>query len=122
MILGIGVDTVDVADMARRLERRTVLKVFSEAEKAYAYSRPRRRAEILAARWAAKEAFGKALGTGIRVDWPFHELEVVHDDADRPTLRLGPALADLLPEGARIHLSLSHTPTLATAFVILERV
>ncbi len=120
MIRGIGIDIVDVADMARRLERGAIKKVFSEAELAYADARPGRRAQILAARWAAKEAFGKALGTGLRLGWPHAEIEVTHDLERRPVLRLGPAVAHLVSLGGRIHLSLSHTPSCAVAVVIIE--
>lgn len=77
MILGIGTDLVDVAEMARRIERGRLLRVFSEGERAYADSKPKRRMQTLAARWAAKEAFAKALGTGIRAEWNLEEIEAV---------------------------------------------
>jgi len=121
MILGIGVDIVDVPDLAGRLGRDTFLNAFSERERAYAEGLPQRRAGILAARWAAKEAFVKALGTGLRTEWPLREIEIVHDDAGRPTIQLGPALRGLLPEGARVHCSLSHTRGWAVAYVVIER-
>lgn len=121
MILGVGVDMVDVADFGARLEREAVLGAFSQAEREYADSLPLRRAGILAARWAAREAFGKALGTGLRAGWPLSEIEVVRDDAGRPMLCLGPTFGAMLPEGVRVHCSLSHTRTQATAFVVIER-
>lgn len=120
MILGIGVDVVEVADLARRLERETFLKVFSDRELAYADSLPLRRSEILAARWAAKEAFVKAVGTGLRLEWPMREIEVVHGENNRPAIVLGQALHDALSPGARIHCSLSHTPSWAVAYVVIE--
>lgn len=120
MIVGIGTDLVDVAEMARRIERGRVLQVFSEEERAYAEGKPKRRMETLAARWAAKEAFAKALGTGIRAEWRLDEIEVVHGAGGKPELRLGPSVADALPDGARVHLSLSHTKTSALAVVIIE--
>jgi len=121
MILGIGVDIVDVPDLAGRLERDTFLNAFSERERTYADGLPQRRAEVLAARWAAKEAFVKALGTGLRAPHTLREIEVVHDDGGRPTIQLGPAARGLLPEGARVHCSLSHTRTCAVAYVVIER-
>ncbi len=121
MIVGVGVDVVDVADFEARLDRETVLGAFSQAEREYAESLPLRRAGILAARWAAKEAFGKALGTGLRVGWPLQEIEVAHDGAGKPVLCLGPAFRTMLPEGVRLHCSLSHTRTQATAYVVIER-
>ncbi|HPC15204.1 MAG TPA: holo-ACP synthase [Candidatus Hydrogenedentes bacterium] len=121
MIFGIGVDIVDVADFASRLACGQLVRVFSEQEQAYADSRPARRAEILAARWAAREAFAKAVGTGLRAEWPLDQIEVVHDGEGRPGIRLGPALKDLLPPGVRIACALSHTPSYAVAFVCIEQ-
>lgn len=121
MILGIGVDIVDVPELERRLARETFLNVFSEREKAYAERLPLQRAEILAGRWAAKEAFLKALGTGWRVEWPLNQIEVAHDEAGRPVIQLGEHLAAVLPQGVRIHCSLSHTRSAAIAYVILEQ-
>lgn len=120
MLLGIGTDLVDVAEMARRIERGRLLRVFSEGERAYADSKPKRRMQTLAARWAAKEAFAKALGTGIRAEWNLEEIEVVNGDGGQPELRLGPSVRGALPEGARVHVSLSHTKTCAVAVVIIE--
>jgi len=120
VIIGVGIDIVEVNDLEQRLERGTLLKVFSQSERAYAEGRPRRRREILGARWAAKEAFLKALGTGIRAEWPLAQIEVSHDDAGRPRIRLGEAVVHLLPADAVIHLSLTHTPTYAAAVVIIE--
>ncbi|MBI4556212.1 MAG: holo-ACP synthase [Candidatus Hydrogenedentes bacterium] len=122
MILGIGADLVDVPDFERRVARRSLLKVFSAEEIRYADSQPKRRTEILAARWAAKEAFLKTLGTGLRVEWPLDQIEVVHDDAGRPSLKLGPRLAGLIPPGAAVHLTISHTPKQAIAVIIIEGV
>lgn len=121
MIAGIGVDIVDVVSFAARLERGQLSRVFSDQERAYADGQPARRAEILAARWAAREAFAKAIGTGLRAEWPLDQIEVVRDGEGRPAIRLGPALKDLLPPEARITCSLSHTPAYAIAFVCIER-
>lgn len=121
MIVGVGVDIVDVADFEARLDREAVLGAFSEAEREYAESLPLRRAGILAARWAAKEAFGKALGTGLRVGWPLSEIEIRHDDAGQPVLHLGEFYKAMLPTGARAHCSLSHTRSYATAYVVIEQ-
>jgi holo-[acyl-carrier protein] synthase len=121
MILGIGVDMVEVADLARRLERSTIANAFSEAERAYAEARPERRDAVLATRWAAKEAFAKALGTGIRAQWPLNQIEVVRQEGGAPTIQLGPAVAGLVAPEATVHLSLSHTPAYAIAVVVIER-
>ena len=120
MIIGVGVDIVEVADVERRLRRETFLNIFSDAERAHADSLPLQRAEILAARVAAKEAFGKALGTGLRVGWDLRNIEVVHHDDGRPGIELGRPLRDVLPPGAQVHLSLSHIKTHAVAVVVIE--
>lgn len=120
MIVGIGVDMVDVPDFEKRLARGPLADVFSESERAYADGRPAHRAQILAGRWAAKEAFAKALGAGLRAQWPLDAIEVVREESGRPALRVAPALSHLLPDGAILHLSLTHTPAQAVAFVIIE--
>ena len=121
MILGIGIDIVDVPELEQRLARETFLNVFSDQELAYAEHLPLQRAEILAGRWAAKEAFLKAAGTGWRVEWPLREIEVTHSPSGRPQLQLGPSVASLLADGAVAHLSLSHTRNSAVACVVIER-
>lgn len=120
MILGIGTDIVDVAEFEGRMERGRLPRVFSEAELAYADQKPKHRTQVLAARWAAKEAFAKALGTGIRAEWNLAEIEVVSGEGGKPELRLGPSVLGVLSEGARVLVSLSHTKTYATAVVIVE--
>ena len=120
MILGIGTDIVEVTDIARRIENPPFLHLFSERERAYAEAHPKRRAEIYAARWAAKEAFAKAIGTGLRAEWPLQEIEVVHDTNGRAIIEIGPALRSYLPVPSRIHCSISHTAAFACAFVVIE--
>ena len=122
MIIGTGIDIVDIKDFERRLERGTILKVFSKADLEYADSKPLRRTEILAGRWAAKEALGKALGTGLPIGWPLNQIEVTHNDTGRPELSLGPDMQKHLPPTTKIHLSISHIPSNAIAMVILETV
>lgn len=120
MILGIGTDIVDVVEFEGRMERGRLPRVFSEAELAYADQKPKHRMQALAARWAAKEAFAKALGTGIRAEWNLAEIEVVNGEGGMPEPRLGPSVRGVVPEGARVHVSLSHTKTSAVAVVIIE--
>jgi len=127
MILGIGTDIVEVEDIARRLDNPPFLHLFSKRERAYAEAQPDRRAEIYAARWAAKEAFAKALGTGLRAEWPLEEIELLHDANGRAIIEMGPALQTCLgttnctlPLPSKIHCSISHTATYACAFVVIE--
>ena len=78
---------------------------------------------FLAKRFAAKEAFAKALGTGVRAPATWHNIRVGHDELGRPVLAFGPELAELLERNAirGHHLSISDERELAAAFVVLER-
>lgn len=120
-MVGTGVDIVEVARVRAACERTPGLlpRLFTAAELAYAGASARHRWARLAARFAAKEALLKALGTGLRqVKWV--EAEVVRDEAGRPGLALTGALADLARRRGvtAIHLSLSHTEHYAVANVL----
>ena len=119
MITGLGSDIVQVSrieDSLRRYGSRFVEKVFVGEERACVDST--NAAERLAARFAAKEAFLKAIGTGLR-NCSWQEMEVAKDALGKPTLRLYGRLA-ALTEGKSIHLSMSHTQESAFAVVVLE--
>lgn len=119
-ILGIGVDLVDVARIARLQEKHGshfLRRVFTENEIAACAGR----AERLAARFAAKEAVAKAFGTGIGEAMAFAEIEVLNEPSGQPRIRLhGRAAATAAQRRAGgIMLSLSHTHTHAIAQVIV---
>ena len=126
MILGVGVDIVEVPRMERavnsRWARRFVSRVFSEEERAVcegmAYP-----AQGYAARFAAKEAVVKALGTGFSRGVRPNMVHVRGGERQRPwILLIGKALeAARRLRAGRIHLSLTHTPISACAFIILEK-
>jgi len=117
---GIGTDIVDVDRLAAKLRRRAsfVDLVFSADEKSFCESQARP-AQHFAARFAAKEAFLKALGRGVFSGVPLPEIEVVRAKSGGPALRLGPAaIAALEAIGGREALvSLSHEGNMAIAFV-----
>ncbi|MEO1007640.1 MAG: holo-ACP synthase [Planctomycetota bacterium] len=124
MIVGHGVDLVEVARIHRSIDRfgdRFLERVFTENERRYAADRARR-LEHLAARFAAKEAVLKALGTGWSGGIAWTDVEVTRDAAGRP----GVALHNLAAEHARRldakrwTLSISHTDTHAMASAIAE--
>jgi holo-[acyl-carrier protein] synthase len=122
MILGIGIDLCEVGRIRRLLEKdreRFVRRVFGEGERDYCDAR-RRPAIHYAARFAAKEAFLKAVGTGWRLGW--RQVEVVRGPSGRPELSLcGPAAELAARRGiGRIHVSLTHTAETAAAVVVLE--
>lgn len=116
----VGVDMIEVERLAQSVNRhgeRFLKRVFTERELAYC----RNRMTSLAARWAAKEATAKALGTGIgAVSW--QEIEVVSGPDQRPLLQLHGAAAILAAQLGLSHfaISLSHTKDYAIAFVIGE--
>ena len=124
MIVGIGVDAVAIARIERLWQRdheRFERRLFTDAEAAYCRQRARP-AESLAARFAAKEAAMKCLGTGWANGIGFRQIEVVRETSGAVRLRLhGDAAARANELGIRhLHVSLTHTETTATAFVIAE--
>ena len=124
MILGSGVDLCEVhrieATVARH-GRRFLERVFTEREIAYADSKANR-FERYAARFAAKEAGMKALGTGWRGGIAWRDFEVVNLPTGRPTLRFHGRAAEIAEKlGVRhIAISLTHTKEQALAMVVLE--
>jgi holo-[acyl-carrier protein] synthase len=127
MIVGIGVDEVEVARMGATLARTPSMRarLFTADERAYAEAaEPGMAAQRFAARFAAKEAVLKSLGAGLGA-CKFVEIEVARDeDSGAPALVLHGAAAALAAErgAARLHLSLTHTPARAVAYVIAEGV
>lgn len=124
MLIGTGVDLMEVDRIAQSIERfgrRFLERVFTEGEIAYC-SGKRNSAESFAARFAAKEAGAKALGTGIHRGVTWRELEVKRFASGRPRLELsGQALAIARKLGVRIiSLSITHTTAMAMAIVVME--
>ena len=124
MIVGSGIDLVEIARIQQSLERfgqRFLNRVFTAAEQAYCL-RKRNAAESLAARFAAKEAAAKALGTGISRGVNWLEIEVVREHGGRPNLRFHGRAAEIAAQlgVANAALSITHTATLSMANVVLE--
>ena len=124
MLIGTGIDLVEIDRIAHSIEKygdRFLEKVFTQGEIAYC-RRKKNFAESFAARFAAKEAGAKALGTGIQHGVMWKELEVRRQPGQRPMLHFsGRALEIAERLGVqRVSLSLTHTDTLAMASVQLE--
>ena len=124
MILGSGVDLCEVPRMREAMERhgdRFKHRVFTDREIAYAESKANRY-ERYAARFAAKEAGMKALGTGWRGGLAWRDIEVTNLNSGRPTLAFHGVAARIAEKlGVRhVALSLTHTAEQAMAMVILE--
>lgn len=124
MILGTGIDLAEVPRIRASIEKygeRFLTRVYTEGERAYV-ERKANKFERYAARFAAKEAGMKALGTGWRGGVTWHDFEVANLRSGRPTLRLhgvAQQIADRL--GVKhISLSLTHTAENGMAFVIFE--
>ncbi len=115
MIVGVGIDVVDIARFEASLERTPSLRerLFTAAE-----------AELpiasLAARFAAKEAIAKALGAPKGMGW--HDAEIIREESGRPIFEIRGSVLEVADSlgVASVHVSLSHDGGLATAYVVLE--
>jgi len=123
MIIGIGVDIVEIKRMERWTENTNLLeRFFHNEELSLAYSRKNNVAQTLAARFAAKEAFGKALGTGF-AHIALKDIAVTNNENGKPQIKLyGTAHEEYKKSGAtEVHISLSHEKENAIAMIILEK-
>ncbi|MBK9215018.1 MAG: holo-ACP synthase [Chloracidobacterium sp.] len=125
MIVSIGIDIIEVYRIRDTVSRtpRFVDRVFTPSERAYCEAKGAAAAQSFATRFAAKEAFLKALKTGWRGKVAWREIEVVPDANGVPTLNVTGEARRLLNElgATHIHISLAHTTEHAVAEVILER-
>jgi len=124
MIVGSGIDLAEIARIRHSIDRyggRFLSRIYTPAEQAYCL-RKRNAAESFAARFAAKEAGAKALGTGISQGVSWLEIEVVRQPGGRPSLRFHGRAAQFAARLGAVHvaLSLTHTGELAMASVVLE--
>ena len=124
MIVGIGTDIASVGRVGRLYERhgqRALEKLLASSE-FDEFAKVRDPARFLAKRFAAKEAFGKALGIGVVAPATLPNIAVTHDDLGKPVFSYAPALATYLDERALVaHLSISDETEYAVAFVVVER-
>lgn len=124
MILGLGIDLAEVSRMRQAIERhgeRFLNRVFTSAEIAYCRNRSNRY-ERFAARFAAKEAGMKALGTGWRNGVTWRDFEVSNAKSGKPELRLSGRALEIYRSlgGTNVVLSITHTVDSALAQVIVE--
>jgi len=124
MIFGIGTDIVATARFQRFLDEGNIPlleRLFTAHEREVCAAR-KGAAACYAARFAAKEAFLKALGTGLRNGISWHDMEVVSDDLGKPALLLSGKGGEIFRENrlTTAHLSLSHDSGHAVAMVVLE--
>lgn len=115
MIIGIGLDLVEMEriDKLRRRQERFSKRILTKVEwKLYHSLSEKRKTEFLAGRFAAKEAYSKAIGTGIGKELSFQDIEIIPDEKGKPRI--------VKPIGNQIHVSITHTKTHAAAQVIIE--
>lgn len=122
MIVGVGCDIIEIERIARAIKNESFIRrVFTAEEAAYCQRRGQQAAASFAARFAAKEAVLKALGTGLR-EGSLQEIAVDNDGLGKPLVQLSGHFAMLAKQlGVKnIQISLSHSRELATAYVIME--
>ncbi|WP_053364849.1 holo-ACP synthase [Bacillus sp. FJAT-27245] len=115
MIKGIGIDLIEIGRIKELMEKQERFpdRILTGREKEeYSLLPNGRRAEFLAGRFAAKEAFSKALGTGIGASLSFQDIEVGKDALGKPYF--------VRPEEMKAHLSITHTKEYAAAYVVIE--
>jgi holo-[acyl-carrier protein] synthase len=133
LIYGTGIDIIEVHRIQTVMERDLGFreKIFTEGEIAYC-EKMKNKYQNYAARFSAKEAFLKAIGTGWRFGIRFADIDVYHDDFGKPLIRLTGKAEELVKKDgiselvkkdgiSKIHVSLSHLKEMATAVVILEK-
>lgn len=122
MIVGVGCDIIEIERIARAIKSESFIRrVFTAEEAAYCQRRGQQAAASFAARFAAKEAVLKALGTGLR-EGSLQEIAVDNDGLGKPLVQLSGNFAMLAKQlrVKNIQISLSHSRELATAYVIME--
>ena len=129
MIIGIGHDLVEMNRMQRVLDGPTAdrfaARILTPAEQKRGNARGGRRTEYLAGRFAAKEAIVKALGCGIGGKVGFLDIEVLPDASGKPECRLSDQAwqrLGLSSEDVRLHISITHERSLASAYAIAEHI
>ena len=124
MIVGIGTDVCSIGRIQKSLDRfgeRFVRRILTPAERPR-FERTRDKAGHLAKRFAAKEAFSKAIGTGIHAPFTWHSITVTRNPRGKPGIEPSAAMAKHLEKlgVTQAHISLTDDGDVAMAFVILE--
>jgi holo-[acyl-carrier protein] synthase len=124
MIVGIGTDVCSIDRIAKSLRRfddRLVRRILTPAERVR-YARVKDKAGHLAKRFAAKEAFSKAIGTGMHAPFTWHSITVTRNDKGAPGIEPSPPMEKHLKKlgVTGMHLSLTDDAGVAVAFVVLE--
>ncbi|TCS78356.1 holo-ACP synthase [Tepidibacillus fermentans] len=123
MIFGIGVDLIELERIRKIVERSElafIKKILTSVEIEHLPRLPRRKIEYLAGRFAGKEAVAKALGTGIGKNLNWKDIEILPLPSGKPTVTLK---NDYWPvDDFKIHISISHSQSMAIAKVLIEQI
>ena len=124
MIFGIGIDNIEIARIKKQIDnsRKFKEKIFTAKEIKYCESK-KNYAESFAVRFAAKEAFLKAIGTGWSDGLQFIDIEILNDGKGKPEIYLQGKTKQIIQENnlENIHISMSHLKEIASAIVIIEK-
>ncbi|WKB36286.1 holo-ACP synthase [Terrilactibacillus sp. S3-3] len=117
MIIGIGIDMIELRRMAKNIDHDAFIHrvLTPEERELFKPLRNKRKAEFLAGRFSAKEAYAKARGTGLGKSLSLQDISIINDKLGKPVLKDRKAGAD-----QKIHLSITHTDEYASAFVVIE--
>jgi holo-[acyl-carrier protein] synthase len=123
MIVGIGIDMIEVDRVREKIEKERGFReqIFSSSEIAYCQDQPEPY-QHYAARFAAKEAFLKAIGQGLSHSLNVHNIEIISRKDGKPEIILNEEYKELVEENdwQKIHVSLTHLKSIASAVVIIE--
>lgn len=122
MVVGVGVDIIEIDRIADAVEKENFCrKYFTDRENEY-FDSKKNKYEKVAGNYAAKEAFSKALGTGIR-NFALREVEILRDELGKPYIELSGDAKKAAQKNwiKRFHVSISHCRTYAVAYVIAEK-
>lgn len=123
MIIGIGTDITDVARIELAINQygeRFLNRIFTKTEREYCERREKTKYRHFAARFAAKEAFSKAIGTGVAQGFAFNLVGICNYPDGKPIVELFGIMAERWGN-CRINISLSHTDNLALAVITIEQ-
>ncbi len=121
MILGIGNDIIEIERIRSSIEKygeKFLNKMFTSAEQKYCLSHKKDPAKNFAGRFAAKEAFVKALGTGFREGVSWLDIEILNDEKGKPQVSVSPKLTKQT-KNSNFFISISHCRDYATAMVVI---
>lgn len=122
MVIGIGTDITEVSRIKEAIERygeRFINRIFTDVEITYCEQFNWNKYQHYAARFAAKEAFSKAIGTGLTNGFKFKEIGIVNEDNGKPIVALSNRLAEMWGRYL-VHVSISHTDKYAVTFIVIE--